>query len=167
MPDDIDVDDLAGDPPAPTPKPKPAPKPDPVDPEDLSPEEQAAQYRKMQKALKDANAEAQKGREARKRLQELEEEKERLEQEKLTENEKRDRRAAAAEARLKDAEEKAAKLERENLQMRIDDAVKTEVDAQGLSPYRDLIADAIRGKRDNGIAIDEETQRVIGVKDAV
>ena len=166
MPDDIDVDDPAGDPPAPTPKPKPkpAPKADPVEPEEMSPEELAAEFRKLRKAQKESNAEAQKGREARRRLQELEDERERLEAEKLSDAEKRERRAKAAEDRLKDAEEKASRLERENLQMRIDNEVRSELKLQGVGMV-ELAVKALRG--DPTIEFDFDIGKILGVKDVV
>lgn len=165
-----DIDDPVGDPPVPEPKPKAKvpPKSDPVEPEEMSQEELAAEFRKLRKAQKESNAEAQKGREARRRLQELEDEREKLEQAKLSEDEKRERRIKAAEDRARESDEKAARLERENLQMRIDDAVKAEADALGFSAWRDLIADAIRGKSDRGgIDVDTDTSKFLGVKDAV
>jgi hypothetical protein len=133
----------------------------------MNAEELAAELRKLRKAHKESNAEAQKGREARKRLQDLEDEREKAEQDKLSADEKRQKQFAAAEARARAAEEKAAELEQRNRQLQLDDAIKTEADAQGLSPYRDLIADAIRGKRDNGIEIDPDSGKIIGHKEAI
>lgn len=163
---DEHVDDPEGDPPAPAPapKPKPAAKPDPADPDDLSPEDLAAELRKVRKALKESNAEAQKGREAKRRLQELEDEKERLEQEKLSVDEKRERRLAELEAKAKEAEEKAAKLERDNLQMRFDNEVRGELKTQGVGMV-EVCVKALRG--DPAIEHDPDTGKVLGVKEAV
>lgn len=165
-----EIDDPTGDPPVPQPaaKPKaPAPKSDPPDPDDMDAEELRAALRKIQKAHKEANAEAQKGREAKRRLQELEEEREKLEQEKLSASEKISRRLAEAEAKAKEAEERAAKLATENRQMRFDNEVRHELKIQGVERPGtiEVCVKALRG--DPAIEEDPETDKILGVNTAV
>ncbi len=158
-----ELDDKVDDP-APT----PATKTKPVEPtaEELSPEEVAAELAKARKALKAANAEAQKNREARKKLEELEEADRKRQEDALSEEEKRKARLAATEQKARDAEERAAKLERENWQLKIDREVEAEAQRQGIADPR-LVAPLLRGLGGNGIEIDPDSGKTLGVKAAV
>jgi hypothetical protein len=132
----------------------------------MSADELAAELAKTRKALKQANSEAQKNREARKRLEELEAEEERRRQESLSEDEKRKARLAQLETKAREAEERAEKLARENLRLKIDREVIDEAKRQGV-PRPEMIPALVRGNDGMGIEVDPESGKTLGVKDAV
>lgn len=150
--------------PPPTPTPKPAPPTEDVDA--MTPEELREHLRKARKSLKQTNAEAQAGREAKRRLQELEEEEEKRKTASLSEQERLQRRTAELERVAREAETKAAKFQQQLVVARIDREVEDEARKQGAEIPRQ-VAEMLRGRQNNGIEYDPETDKVNGVKDAV
>jgi hypothetical protein len=133
--------------------------------ESMSPEELREHLRKARKALKQSNTEAQSGREAKRRLQELEDEQERRRQSEMTELERLQKRLAEVDRLAKEKDEESRKNREELIRIRRDREVEDEARKLGANPRQASIM--LRGMDNPGIDYDADADRFNGVKEAV
>lgn len=153
--------------PTPTPAPTPTPKPQPSadDIESMSEDELREHLRKARKSLKTTNAENARYRQERAQREQEQEEQERLAEQSKPEVEQLRKKTAEYERRIREAEEKAARVQQELLEQRRDREVEEEAVRQGAEPKQTALM--LRGSRDHGIEYDPDSDRHIGVKEAV
>jgi hypothetical protein len=159
-------DEKDGDPPVPTPTPAPKAQPNADDIEAMSEDELREHLRKARKSLKQTNAEAAAGREAKRKLQEIEDEQERKRLSEVPEVERQKKRIADLERAAQEHADKTAEAERRLREVRQDREVEEEAQKQGVPKPR-AVAEMLRGRRNNGIDYDESSDRFLGVKEAV